>query len=434
MSVFTVHSINSTFAAQRIFEAMTIDSWDERGWTATQALKPLLSFLIALSWALYILAYPPKYRKISIAVLSVPVSHAFYYHTLLAPSNSVCDTFGRFLYIWLARMSHEMVILEWSPPIIKENDGWRSRLKSAYKVLFARNPEQNVLFTTPRHNYSRRKFLAYHAIKAIFYYFLQNAYWVLARYCIEAYREDNVNKGQFFRRLPDSLDPAELWERFDTVMVWCVCNLWLYDAFHSLFALFFVSLRFDAPGEWSMSLFGPLSEAWSVRRYWGKHWHNYIYHSFSGHTKVVTRGWLGMRRGHLSTRLIENTMVFAASGVMHTAVRWVQSGGDGGDYWVITFWYMGQMVPIIIEDVVQKYWRQKKKELGIKDSKWLLRAERVLGYLWVFGFNAWSITKYQYTREVWGQPARDRRYAALLEEWRQQKARKEMEAGMKIEL
>lgn len=405
--MFTVHPVNATFAAQMIYKAMTVDALDAYYWKPAQALKPFLSFLIALCWALYILAYPPKHRKLSIAVLSVPVGYAFYHHSLLAPSHNICDTFGRFLYIWLARMSHEMTILEWTPPTIKENDSWRSRLKTAYKVLFARNIEQDVHSPSPRHTYSRRKFLLYHAFKALFYYFLQNAYYVLSRYSITAHRDDPVNKAIFFRRLPDSLNAAELWERLDTVMVWCVCNLWLYDAFHSLFALFFVGLRFDAPAEWSLSLFGPLADAWSVRRYWGKHWHNYIYHSFSGHTKAITRGWLGMRRGRVATRLLENTIVFAASGVMHSAVQWVQSGGDGGDYWVITFWYAGQMVPIVIEDVVQVYWRNKKKELGIKDGKWLLRAERVLGYLWVFGFNAWSITKYQYTKEAWGQPARD---------------------------
>jgi hypothetical protein len=48
-----------------------------------------------------------------------------------------------------------------------------------------------------------------------------------------------------------------------------------------------------------LSLFGPLSGAWSVRRYWGKHWHNYVYHSFSGHVKILTRQWLGFKGGRL---------------------------------------------------------------------------------------------------------------------------------------
>lgn len=330
------------------------------------------------------------------------------------------------MYIWLARMSHEVILLKWTPPVVKENDGWRTRFKIALKVLYSRSPEDDVLRPRRRHTYSRTQFLAYHAGKAALYYFLQVAYSVLVAMMIRAEPASSLTSpfamSSFFRRLPASLDAAELWIRADNVIVWCVINLWLYDGFHSVCALFFVGLGLDEPWEWSMSLFGPLSVCWSVRNYWGKHWHNYIYMSFSSHVKLVTRGCTGMRRGRIATRLLENTMVFAASGVMHTLIRYIQSGSEGGDCWVITLWYIGQMVPIVIEDVVQNLWRAKKKELGIKDTKWLQRTESVLGYLWVIGFNAWSIPKYDYTKRSWGNAAMMVKYKAMLEEYKRNKA------------
>lgn len=396
------------------FEAMTSGAWDEWDWTPTKAYKPFLAFLTTLCMALYILAYPENHRKLKIAIFSIPITYACFTHPFLSPSHTVNDTFGRFMYIWLARMSHEVILLKWTPPIIKENDNWRMRFKIALKVLYARSPEDDVLNPKRRHTYSKTNFLAYHAAKALFYYFLQNAYTVLKLSLIETNRPpygypsdtaDPFDMVSFFRRMPDSLDAAELWERTDTVIIWCVCNLWLYDAFHSVCAVFFVGSGLDKPWEWSMSLFGPLSTAWSVRRYWGKHWHNYIYLSFSSHAKIVTRGWMGMQRGRIVTRLLENTMVFAASGVMHTLIRYIQSGSEGWDCWVITFWYMGQMLPIIIEDIAQNWWKTKKVELGINDTRPLLVAEKVVGYAWVFGFNAWSIPKFEYTRREWGAKA-----------------------------
>lgn len=201
----------------------------------------------------------------------------------------------------------------------------------------------------------------------------------------------------------------------------------MYEAYHSCFAIFFVGLGFDAPGEWNMALFGSVKEAWTVRRYWGKHWHSYIYASFSGHTKVLTRKWLRLRPGRMSTRLVENTIVFGASGVMHSLVRWVQDDYGVGAYWYITFWYLGQMLPIIVEGIVQEYWHAKKKELGIRDSKELRIAERVVGYVWVIGWNSWSIAKYVHTRQAVTDKALEDRFARRWEEERaREKGREEL--------
>ncbi|KAF2820632.1 hypothetical protein CC86DRAFT_116129 [Ophiobolus disseminans] len=411
------------FAAHQFFKSMTFEFKDNYMYTHSNAWKPALATLVAFTYAIYILAYPPKYRKLGIALLAIPVTYAFLWQSYLSASSSLNDTYGRFLYIWFANMSYEVTILEYSPRIVKENDGWKSRVREAYKVLFARaHSDKTVKGQTvpatrvPKHNYTKSQFLARHAWKTFSLFALQCAYGILTDLYINADTVYGADKAIFFRRLPASLNADELWDRTDLVIYWCVINMWMYESYHSAFAVFFVALGLDDPQDWSMTLFGAMSEAWSVRRYWGKHWHDYIYHSFSGHAKIVTRQWLGMRHG-LARRLLENTMVFGVSGLMHSAVRYAQNGGMGGDCWVISFWYLGQMVPIVIEGVVQDLWARFKKQRGIEDTKWLVRAEKGLGYAWVIGFNMWSVSKYVHTRNDWADKAWRKKYAKKLKDW-----------------
>jgi hypothetical protein len=405
------------FAARHFWDSCTIEAFDNPFFSLTEAWKAVLSTLVAFAYALYILAYPPKYKKLSILLLGMPVFYAFCYGHEIAPSFTVCDTFVRFVYIWYANMSYEVTILEWSPRVTKEIPGtWKTRLAQAYKVLFARENHQNVLDGKPRHNHCRLTFCLLHLRNGLILYVAQNAYYILSWYYVIRTQVHGADKAIFFRRLPHSFNVDEIFASFDNVMHWCIINLWLYEAFHSFFAILFVGSGLDKPGEWSMSLFNSISEAYTVRRYWGKHWHNYIYASFSGHTKILTRKWLRMRRGSLVTRLVENTVVFAASGLLHSLVRFVQDP-QSADYMCISLWYIGQMAPIIIEDIVMTHWQRMKQRYGFRNIKWLTRFERTVGYLWVLGFNMWSITKYIHTRSAWSEARFRKKYAAELELW-----------------
>jgi hypothetical protein len=351
--------------------------------------------------------YPPKRRKASVLLLTFPVMCAFSHMLDLTTNYTINDTFGRFLLIWMAHMSYEVIILKYNPQATKEGDGWKIRLKSAYSVLFDRNhqqsPEKGDSNANPsKHTYSTVDFLRYHIGKAVVLVLLTDMWDALIEppntYLPSDFTPD---KAIFFRRLPASLDLRELRIRFVFVLDWCIMKMFLYEIFHSVFAILFVSLQFDSAAEWSLSLFGSLAEAHSVRRYWGKHWHNYIYHSFSSHIKIVTRDWLGLEKRRLHTRLVENTLVFIASGLMHTLVRRVQNGGDG-DSWCITVWYSAQMVPIVVEGIVQHVWAGVKMRLGLRTDNRLIRMlEVVVGYTWVASWFLWCVPKYHFTKYAW---------------------------------
>ena len=398
-------------------------------WTLRAALVPFLSMVVFLSYGIYLLAYPPPrcYKKLSILLLAIPVAIGFWHQQYLTPFILANDTFARCTYIWLAHMSYEVIILEFEPhlEIVKENvkDNWKIRIKQAWQVLYNRHHDQRSeeqgarawCLRPGRHGYSRIEFVVYHVGKV--------AGMLLCHWMWEEYQRSipisseyfSPERAYFFRRLfskSSTLDLLELWLRFEMLFDWTVINMFFYEAVYSMFAVLFVGiLRFDDPEEWTLNLCNNLLEAWSVRRYWGKHWHNYIYNSFSTHIKVVSREWLTLDKGKWYTRFLENSLVFLASGMAHTLVRWQQR--PGVDAWVITIWYVAQMLPIVIEVLVQDYWRKARQRLGINaDDKRVNILEKALGYLWVSGWFYWSIPKYVHTRNAWRTASRRRQYMA----------------------
>jgi hypothetical protein len=449
-------------ATTRIKATMPSSKYGYAPWHVTHSIAPASAFITAILYGLYILSYPPRSsltRKLHILLLALPLGYAFINSDDISSSYTAVDTFSRTCIIWFVHMSYEVCVLEFSPVVADkardiEGGGkmgrWeemRERLRQGYKVLFDRNhtqileaqshhhiastsistslPEYTYLPTNKKtdeslhpgnevypaplskgqaHGYTRSQFLCYHIVIATSYYLLRKTYeFYEEHYSPATFNTTNdyaIIAGSFFRRIPASLAPTELYYRFEIAFDWNIVSIWLYESFHSIVALLWVGSFIDAPSEWSISLFGPIGEAWNVRRYWGKHWHNYVYHSFSGHVKCVTRGWLGIRRGRLVTRLLENTAVFVLSGLMHTLVRWQQS--PRSDIWAISLWYVGQMLPIVAESVVSLYWRKVRKSWGIRDdAKWVNRAEYAVGYCWVTGWFMWSVPKYLTTRMQW---------------------------------
>jgi hypothetical protein len=387
---------------------------DYEHWKPRKAALPLFSFLIAFTWAICILAYPPRTplrRKLSIVALAVPLWSAFKNTQYIWPEFTICDTLNRFCYIWFAHMSHEVTILEFTPAVDKENDCLKIRLREAYKVLFNRNRRQveqqsHARPQTLKHGYTHKEFLLRHVWKITYMFTLSCAYpYLMHKYVPEFEPDYHLHYSSFHRRLPESLSAEEMWHRFDIAFEWSITTWWLYDQYHSFIAILFVNiLRLDNPDDWSMSLFGSVSDAWSVRRYWGKFWHNFVYHSFSAHAKIVTRQWLGMQRGQMSTRLTENTLVFLMSGLGHTLVSWLYLGSEESDgkIWCITVWYVAQMLPIIVECVVQKMVLvETRRYLDARYPKLMMYAERTVGYAWVCWWMMWSVPKYTYMKSDW---------------------------------
>ncbi|RYO30801.1 hypothetical protein AA0111_g5039 [Alternaria arborescens] len=447
----------------------------QEDWKLINGATPILCFTTAVLYALYILSFPPTrrlYRILSIFILALPTWYAFRYSDQLCPHFLVNDTFARTCLIWFAHMSYEVCVVEFAPVLPKdkqdmgEQEQTKESIRQGYKVLFDRNHtqvleqrQQHKSPTNPNgvsaskektgeeqytatdkktdepilrstriqhgvvlpekegHGYSRWRFVGYHILKGFVYYGLQRLFDLYeTRYSPlvlppSAYMTPGLL--EFFQQLPTSMDYQEITWRLEFTFDWCILSLWMYESYHSVFAVLYVGSGLDGPEEWSTGLFGPFSNAWSVRRYWSKHWHNYVYHSFSGHIKCVTRGWLGMKRGAV-TRMVENTLVFFVSGLMHSLVRWQQN--PSGDCWAITCYYVAQILPMIFEWCVATQWSKVRKLLGFRsDSRWLRSAEYAIGYLWVIAWFLFSVPKYYQTRMAWSNVKRLKTFIAELE-------------------
>ncbi|EUC47764.1 hypothetical protein COCMIDRAFT_24325 [Bipolaris oryzae ATCC 44560] len=431
---------------------------------------------ITIAYGIYILAYPPATslaRKQSMLYLLVPAFFTFRYCDYISPDSNHVDTLARACIIWFAHMSYEVCILEFKPDVRPGPNEMKERIKQAYKVFFDRShvqiveqqqqhlqehqkeynslsravysinveekqsliasekktddalntSEQKSQQHTPQaryqHGYSRWQFVLYHTLKTLRLY-AQACAWEYYDYHVSPFRKDPdayANKSQipFFSRLPSSLHWREVYWRTEEAFSWNVPTKWMYESYHSVFAIIHVALGIDGPEEWGLGLFGNLSAAWSVRRYWRHYWHNFIYHSFSGHVKCVTRGWLGMPR-NMFTRLVENTLVFFLSGLMHSAVRWQVA--PWSDIWAITFMYTSQMVPLVIEGGVVCCWRKVRKSLGYgPDAKWVNYAEYAIGYFWAFAWQFYSVSTYWLVRDKWTEEKMARTYQKEMESW-----------------
>ena len=424
----TCSSIISKSIHSRYAHSLTI-AMCHKPWTPTSALPPLFNTTLAIAYALAILAYPPKNRKLAFMILCLPVCHAFSRMLDLTPWFTVNDTFGRFLYIWLFHMSHTFLLLEFTPSTTnKGDDGWRNTLQQAYKVLFARHPcsflsSSSVSRESERkkrkgrrlHRLGRRDFCLHHTAKAGL---AIGVMWVWDTYIdpLTYTPSFDFDRASFLRRIPQSLTRSEILARLTMTWDICVGDMIYFESWHSLFCILFVGiLRLDGAKEWELGLFGSLRDSWTGRRYWGVYWHDFVYESFSAHVKVLTRSRLKLKRGKAMTRILENALVFAASGLMHSLVRWVQTGGQG-EIWCVAIWYSSQIIPIMIEEIVQAMWARSalrvwlQRRFGERNTG---RLDRAVGYMWVFGWMFWSVPKYLIVRSSWEMASLERKYPDL---------------------
>ncbi|KAH7626157.1 hypothetical protein B0T09DRAFT_231086, partial [Sordaria sp. MPI-SDFR-AT-0083] len=95
----------------------------------------------------------------------------------------------------------------------------------------------------------------------------------------------------------------------------------LLTAAHNLLAAVFVSvLQWDRPDEWP-ALFGNISDAYSLRRFWGLFWHRLHVTVFEAYLSMVLRvKWL--RHGIIS-REFRALWIFILSAICHTGSNWV---------------------------------------------------------------------------------------------------------------
>ena len=87
---------------------------------------------------------------------------------------------------------------------------------------------------------------------------------------------------------------------------------------------------------------------------------------------------------------------------MHAFVVFLQTQGRGNMFCVF-MWFSGQMLPIMVEEVVWDLWVRsgvRARVEGRVGTGGVSKLERGFGYIWVFGWMMWSVPMYLFTKQM----------------------------------
>lgn len=196
----------------------------------------------------------------------------------------------------------------------------------------------------------------------------------------------------------DAVTLRETLLRTAFVAYWTFSAVAMLDGAHAALSLLSVSiLGFDTPAEWP-PIFGPLTQAWSMRRFWGKFWHQIIRRTYTNYGELVSRRILGLRKGSALDKLIVIFAIFFLSGVSHGVVSWrLRDCAWRGDVWWFCLNFGVGLAEVLVLGVVRALFKSLGREHWVKRVQGGVLG-RFIGYIWVFGFMFWSVPKWQYPK------------------------------------
>lgn len=199
-----------------------------------------------------------------------------------------------------------------------------------------------------------------------------------------------------------------MWRSF-SMFSWTLQTYIQIDRLYWVLGLLSVSVGLSAPGEWPY-FFGDLRDAYTVRRFWGRTWHQLLRRLLISHAKWVAQDLLRLKPRAQQSVYVQLVTGFFISGLIHSGIDyalygrrtfcwWVcrtmgqcgisGNGGEGGGG-AMSFFLL-QPVAIIGEDAVIRFANSLP---GV--SRWR-RHWHLLGYLWV-------LTWFTYCMPMWLDP------------------------------
>ncbi|KAJ4292337.1 hypothetical protein N0V90_008997 [Kalmusia sp. IMI 367209] len=235
------------------------------------------------------------------------------------------------------------------------------------------------------------KFMAY---RALYTYFVQGMAPALFARAKLGSADFAPGKRTLLRRVVrgETITGKEIGLRAFMAWEWWIMSVFVLDAYNAVIAIVFVGLlRFDEPEEWP-TLFGNPLEAYSLRRFWGKFWHNLQSPACLSSGRLISRKILCLRRTSRSEKAFLAFWVFFISGINHGVAEYFTSDRGTARFADHLTFFLTNFAAITSEIMAD---RVLKKVLG--KNFYDRGAKRVLGYLWVFGFFFWLVPKWKYS-------------------------------------
>ncbi|CAD6445008.1 a7b14899-023c-453a-83aa-70669c4a8e8e [Sclerotinia trifoliorum] len=159
--------------------------------------------------------------------------------------------------------------------------------------------------------------------------------------------------------------------------------------FISAFAVFAGGAQ-AIPG-WNFAVYRSLGEAYTIRRYWGIVWHQFLRRDLIGCASFMSSNIFRIPQTSKYNKIAMLYLVFFSSACMHAMIYLpakMRISGCGISH--IFQWYSLCPCAIIAEDTAQKLGKKVLSHHGWRtDSRWCYW----FGYLWVWAFFAWSLSK-----------------------------------------
>ena len=357
------------------------------------------SFLLSTAAFMVAIQQPPRQRLSYAPIVfgcSIWSLHACSY---FAWASGVDSLWGLLNCYW---MLHAMNTLYLAPVIIPpECPSW----KSAYRIWA--DPQRRVDLKKPPPPPSNRAWFAIRRIsKALLCWSL---HLCLIAPIIMIYfdftPEDFAPSRQvLLRRLlfPNTGPPFTIREiqiRSTWSLYW-VWNVYLMlDTCHVLLSIIFVAmLRLDAPQEWP-SLFGSPTQAYSLRRFWGRFWHRITVPFSLNSGRLITRRWLRISTGSRLEKVAVALWTFFLSAVAHSLTDWF-SGAPCNPLSELHF-YLVNFAAAAIESLAVPYLDQALLRSGksrLRRILWSSPVRIIGGFSWVFCVFFWVAPKVQYSK------------------------------------
>ncbi|KAG2137383.1 membrane bound O-acyl transferase family-domain-containing protein [Suillus bovinus] len=164
-------------------------------------------------------------------------------------------------------------------------------------------------------------------------------------------------------------------------------SYWGLNACYFAMAAGSVALGLHEPRMWP-DLFGSWRDAYTVRRAWGRTWHQNLRWLLAP-LGEVTSFVLGFKRGTSGSFYAQIYAAFLFSGLVHSGGDIVLSGSSTSahsrPFFSMSFFF-SQAVVITLEDISIRTARR----LGVKDSIWT----RALGFVWVAIWFGWCVPEF----------------------------------------
>ncbi|KAF4831759.1 Signal peptidase complex catalytic subunit SEC11 [Colletotrichum siamense] len=188
----------------------------------------------------------------------------------------------------------------------------------------------------------------------------------------------------------------QIFLRIFTVFSWIWSNFLILESYHAILSTTFVLLSIDNPKDWP-PLFGSITDAWTVQRFWGRFWHRIATPTLTTWTRTI------LRITHEPQTTFEKaTMafgVFFLSGIMHMTAAW--RTGEGYVHLDVMF-FCANFFAIAIEIAVSHAWMQVVRQAKLKPGAEarLCQASRWFGYLWTFAWFFWMAPRWLYPKTL----------------------------------